>query len=310
MIRRIGILLLLLPLGSLALVFFAPSVPEAAAQNDGARRDDGEGGGGRGGRGGRGRFGGEAEGGGGRGRGRFGGGGENGGEGRGFFRRGGEGPGGRVGENSGSDRSQRSSGPSSPSSSERSSGSSGSGSNLSMENYVRGVVKEHDKNGDMMLQADEQRGLSGKAAAADTDKDGVITTNELVTALSGNAPANPPSASSGGSREGSGDSQQSLGDTDGASTTRVYMALTASEKTGSSTASDADKRRTYRFTRGADRLPATGLPSWFKSRDANADGQVAMSEYGRTWSDRTVAEFRRYDLNDDGIVTAKEATGK
>jgi hypothetical protein len=33
-----------------------------------------------------------------------------------------------------------------------------------------------------------------------------------------------------------------------------------------------------------------------------------MSEYSRTWSERTVAEFRRYDLNDDGIITAKEAT--
>ena len=72
----------------------------------------------------------------------------------------------------------------------------------------------------------------------------------------------------------------------------------------------AEAKRTYRFTRGADHLPATGLPSWFKSRDANGDGQVAMSEYSRSWSDRTVGEFRRYDLDNDGIVTAKEAAGK
>ena len=35
-----------------------------------------------------------------------------------------------------------------------------------------------------------------------------------------------------------------------------------------------------------------------------------MSEYSRSWSASTVAEFRRYDLNDDGIITAKEAAKK
>jgi hypothetical protein len=69
-------------------------------------------------------------------------------------------------------------------------------------------------------------------------------------------------------------------------------------------------KRTYRFTRGVDRLPTTGLPSWFKSRDSNNDGQVEMSEYSKAWSDRTVEEFHRYDVNNDGIVTAKEAAGK
>ena len=39
----------------------------------------------------------------------------------------------------------------------------------------------------------------------------------------------------------------------------------------------------------------------------NGDGQVSMSEYSRSWSSRTVAEFQRYDRNDDGMITAKEA---
>ena len=81
--------------------------------------------------------------------------------------------------------------------------------------------------------------------------------------------------------------------------------------TGGSNSEDAAKRRrTYRFTPGKERLPATGLPSWFKTRDANGDGQVAMSEYSRTWSDRTVNEFRRHDRDGDGMVTAREATEK
>jgi hypothetical protein len=35
-----------------------------------------------------------------------------------------------------------------------------------------------------------------------------------------------------------------------------------------------------------------------------------MSEFSRSWSKRTVDEFRKYDQNDDGIITAKEAAGK
>ena len=50
---------------------------------------------------------------------------------------------------------------------QRPASSSGSGSNLNMDDYVRSVVKEHDKDGDMMLKGDEQKGLSSKAATAD-----------------------------------------------------------------------------------------------------------------------------------------------
>ena len=213
--------------------------------------------------------------------------------------------------------------------------SGGSATSLSLDKYARGLIREKDKNGDMMLQADEQRGLSGKNAAADLDKDGVITVDELVTTLSGNVPAAAAATTSGGGTDGArgddsgsgeggrrggfgdrrrgrdragGDGEQGRGGSGGTAATRVYTALGAG---GNSSASGAaDKPRTYRFKRAADRLPATGLPSWFKSRDANGDGQVAMSEYSRTWSDRTVDEFRRYDLNNDGVVTAKEATGK
>ena len=51
----------------------------------------------------------------------------------------------------------------------------------------------------------------------------------------------------------------------------------------------------------------SGLPSWFTSRDSNKDGQISMNEFSRSVSESMVAEFRRYDANDDGIITAKEA---
>jgi len=72
-----------------------------------------------------------------------------------------------------------------------------------------------------------------------------------------------------------------------------------------STTKEGDKRHSYRFTSPSDRKP--GLPAELKSRDANGDGQVSMTEFSRYWSSSVVADFRRWDLNNDGIITAKEA---
>ena len=32
-----------------------------------------------------------------------------------------------------------------------------------------------------------------------------------------------------------------------------------------------------------------------------------MSEYTRSWSERTASEFKRYDKDNDGMITAAEA---
>lgn len=49
-----------------------------------------------------------------------------------------------------------------------------------------------------------------------------------------------------------------------------------------------------------------GLPDWFARSDANNDGQVMMAEYSPNWSAEKVAEFAKFDLNSDGIVTSRE----
>ena len=202
---------------------------------------------------------------------------------------------------------------------------------IGMESYAKSLVKQYDKNGNMMLEGDERSGLKGKAAAADLNKDGVTTVDELVAGLSTNAsiageppglsqrdkPAGSPglettsegtssdrgSAFSFGRRDRDRDSDDGRSTSGGKDATdkRVYLGSAA----GQAESAKEKKRHSYRFTPSAERLP-TGLPSWFKSRDGNGDGQIAMSEYSRSWSSRTVAEFRRYDQNDDGIITAKE----
>lgn len=63
----------------------------------------------------------------------------------------------------------------------------------------------------------------------------------------------------------------------------------------------------YRRFRTAHELLPLGLPSWFREKDVNGDGQVAMAEFGHEWSDELIAEYRNWDLNGDGIITPQEA---
>ena len=155
--------------------------------------------------------------------------------------------------------------------------------------WARTTIRAHDKNGDMILDADEQSGL-GQSKGADLDRDGKITVDELFAATMAKA-----------SGSSSNSTTSSVAQNNASSTPAVTQ-----RDTKDSSKPAKPKRKSYRFTPGKDRLPA-GLPSWFKSRDANGDGQVAMSEYSRSWSNRTAAEFQRYDKNNDGMVTAAEA---
>jgi Ca2+-binding EF-hand superfamily protein len=187
---------------------------------------------------------------------------------------------------------------------------------MNMTEYAKSLVKQYDKNGDNMLQPEEQKELRGRAAESDLNHDGVITIDELVAHLSSNTPATASttasssvtaSTSSSGSDSGhhhhDGDDRgKSEADASKRVLTGTAGGLAAATKEG-------DKRHSYRFSTAADKLPS-GLPSWFKSKDTNGDGQIEMSEYSRSWSNSTAAEFQRYDLDGDGVITAKEAATK
>jgi hypothetical protein len=175
---------------------------------------------------------------------------------------------------------------------------------LDLNKWATALVKKNDKNGDMILQPDEQGFLGSSAAGEDLNHDGMITVDELVMHKSAGAAAASTPASSGVSTASTISASGRNSDT----RTKPDDPLAKRVLTGSAggTGKDANKRLSYRFSRASDKLP-TGLPSWFKSRDANGDGQVSMSEYSRSLSQSMVSEFRRYDTNDDGIITAKEA---
>jgi hypothetical protein len=166
--------------------------------------------------------------------------------------------------------------------------------------YARSLMKDRDKDGNKTLEGDEIRDLRGSAAAADADKNGAITLDELIASQTKGAGQGEKPAAGNAASKSSAASKTAPG-----LATRVFTALAA--PAGSGDKSTAKAKRTYRFTPPSERA---GLPDWIKSRDRNKNGQVEMSEYGRSWSQRTVSAFRRYDLNNDGIVTAKEAAAR
>src|SRR5690606_2547308 len=49
-----------------------------------------------------------------------------------------------------------------------------------------------------------------------------------------------------------------------------------------------------------------GLPDFFARSDADGDGQVLMNEFSSSWNAETLAEFMKWDLNNDGIITVRE----
>lgn len=63
-------------------------------------------------------------------------------------------------------------------------------------------------------------------------------------------------------------------------------------------------RRSYR--QPPPSLPKD-LPNWWEDRDGNEDGQVTMAEFATSQSGRQLDEFSKYDINGDGVITAKEA---
>jgi hypothetical protein len=141
------------------------------------------------------------------------------------------------------------------------------------------TIKQHDKSRDGILAGDELSEL-GMSKAADANSDGKITHDELVAFRMPKTTA----------------------------ATTVKPVATPTTTTETAAAEPAERklvngdRKSYRFKSTKDRLP-----SWrFADRDKNGDGQVSMSEYSRSWSDRTAAEFLRYDTDSDGMITSAE----
>jgi EF hand domain-containing protein len=172
--------------------------------------------------------------------------------------------------------------------------------------WAKEIIKKNDKNGDGLLQESEQGSL-GQSVKADANGDHVITMDELVAFAS----RKPGTSSSGAASPAPVPAAESkVAAADGAAASdHSNKFVKTSTHSATDSKSAAGKSKSYRFKTAKERLPA-GLPGWFTSKDANGDGQVEMSEYSHSWTESTAAEFKRYDLDNDGIITAEEALKK
>ena len=142
--------------------------------------------------------------------------------------------------------------------------------------YAEGYMKQNDKNGSGVLEKDE---WTKTTEGGDADGNGSITADELANHLA-----------SFGRRGSSGRSSSS-----GSKPSSSY----------GSSSSTSSSSRPRRFLTATERLPKD-LPSWFTRSDRDADGQVMMHEFASSWSVVKAAEFNRYDLNGDGVITPRE----
>lgn len=139
--------------------------------------------------------------------------------------------------------------------------------------YARKLVERYDKNNNRILERDEWKEMRGSPEKADFNGDGRITVDELSRRFGGNSKT--------------------------ASDKKKANSPKASEE------DESNSRSSYRFRTAVDRVPRDAR-AWIKKYDKDENGQVAMSEFSRQWSDRKVREFERFDSNGDGVITATE----
>jgi hypothetical protein len=219
---------------------------------------------------------------------------------------------------------------------------SGGGVDSRMEGIANSIIGRYDKNRNGVLDRDEWGEMRTDPSAADKNRDGKITKEEMAAWFAermqgggdrggdrggdggsdrggwggrGSFGGGPPGGfSRGGDDSGGrptyagrggwggrgGDDDDNDGDRRGSSRGGDERASSRGDSTAASAA--------YRFQSTLDRLDREfgELPEWFTRSDANADGQVMMSEYASEWPESKVKEFLSLDTNGDGVVTPEE----
>ena len=138
---------------------------------------------------------------------------------------------------------------------------------------AKALMFQNDKNKNGRLEKSEWSKLKGNPRASDFDKDGVLTQEELAKHLAGY-----------GSRE---------------------KDVTKPRKQSARVRSANSNKKSYRFLTPHERLP-DGLPVWFAEKDENGDGQLTLREYAGSVTNAKAKKFQQFDINNDGMLVAKE----
>ena len=161
------------------------------------------------------------------------------------------------------------------------------------DRMVQMIFGRYDRNGSGVVEKDEWSSFRSDPSGYDTNHDGKITREEFAASMSNRF------GGRGGEGGGGWYSRREGGEEPAAGS--------GGEGDKSSGTAAASSKKSYRLRRNVEKLAELKeLPSWFGSLDADANGQVEMSEFSSSWSDSVVADFSQFDLNNDGIVTPSE----
>jgi hypothetical protein len=159
------------------------------------------------------------------------------------------------------------------------------------------------------------------AEAWDLNQDGYLSARELAETIQKYARhrslrvlAIPPPASAGASNGRLPDAPPqgpAIGDSAELPSEQVKPSEVGSSAKGDSPpitppSRSSRSRQEAVFQVAPSRLSA-GAPSWFLDLDKNGDGQLTLSEYAPEPTGQSIAEFRRLDWNNDGVITLEEA---
>lgn len=155
--------------------------------------------------------------------------------------------------------------------------------------YCERIIRRHDSNGDGHLDAQEWSSMRGQPVAADLDANGQLTVDEFARYA----------ASYGSGRRIRLSTRPDSADELSPAGGEPAAAASAAKNPASSA---PDRRRDTRYFAPL----ANGTPGWFVERDADGDAQLTLSEYSPRLRATEVAEFKRYDVNGDGLLTTTE----
>ncbi len=168
------------------------------------------------------------------------------------------------------------------------SSSSASSGGTDYRTYASEILQKYDENNDGVLDKDEFAKLRRKPPNADADKDGLVTLGELIdayTQMERVGGTGTSGSSSGSSASSGGDSNSSRND---------RGSRTSSSGRGSSSGGRSD----------------SGGPFSIDRYDKNRDGQVQMWEFADEWTKEILEEFRKWDKNNDGVITLDEVRNR
>jgi len=181
--------------------------------------------------------------------------------------------------------------------------------------YAQRWVARHDTDGDDRLNESEWRIVDGDIAAADANRDTILTVDELaqhIADFGAHRKIRLMPAGAGGvvplpsllPPSFAGAARQAV--TEGANAAELADETEEADDLGEDKTPDRSGQRKYFVP--SSRLPP-GLPDWFPKADRDGDGQLTFAEYAELGSSSADKEFARYDRNQDGLITPSEVLG-